>query len=100
MVCALRRAAGECLGNRVRRSISRLDKPMPQQTMEVPAETYRVRIAKLQEAMKEFGLRAVMLEPGAAMMYLTGVRWGRSERTLAVVFTQTPDPPRVLPRFE
>ena len=59
---------------------------MPQQTMEVPAETYKARITKLQEAMKEFGLRAVVLEPGAAMMYLTGVRWGRSERTFAVVF--------------
>ena len=26
--------------------------------------------------MKEFGLQAVVLEPGPAMMYLTGVRWG------------------------
>lgn len=73
---------------------------MPQQTNQVPAETYRVRIAKLQEAMKEFGLRAVVLESGPAMMYLTGVRWGRSERTFAVVFTQTGDPAWVLPGFE
>jgi Xaa-Pro dipeptidase len=73
---------------------------MPQQTTEVSAETYRARIAKLQEAMKEFGLRAVVLESGAAMMYLTGVRWGRSERTFAVVFTQTGDPAWVLPGFE
>jgi Xaa-Pro dipeptidase len=56
---------------------------VPQQTSEVSAETYRARTAKLQEAMKEFGLRAVVLEPGAAMMYLTGVRWGRSERASA-----------------
>ena len=34
------------------------------------------------------------------MMYLTGVRWGRSERTFAVVFTQTGDPAWVLPGFE
>ena len=73
---------------------------MPQQTTEVSAETYRARIAKLQEAMKEFGLRAVVLESGPAMMYLTGVRWGRSERTFAVVFTQTGDPAWVLPGFE
>jgi Xaa-Pro dipeptidase len=72
---------------------------MPQQT-EVSAETYRTRIAKLQEAMKEFGLRALVLESGAAMMYLTGVRWGRSERTFAVVVTQTGDPAWVLPGFE
>ena len=73
---------------------------MPQQTTEVSTETYRARIAKLQEAMKEFGLRAVVLESGPAMMYLTGVRWGRSERTFAVVFTQTGDPAWVLPGFE
>ena len=65
---------------------------MPQQTSEVSTQTYQARIAKLQEAMKEFGLRAVVLESGPAMMYLTGVRWGRSERTFAVVFTQTGDP--------
>jgi len=72
---------------------------MPQQT-EVSTETYRARIAKLQEAMKEFGLRAVVLESGAAMMYLTGVRWGRSERTFTAVVTQTGDPAWVLPGFE
>jgi Xaa-Pro dipeptidase len=70
---------------------------MPQQTTEA---TYRQRITKLQEAMKEFGLQAVVLEPGAAMQYLTGVRWGRSERTFAVVLTQKGDPAYVLPGFE
>ena len=50
--------------------------------------------------MKEFGLQAVVLEPGPAMQYLTGVRWGRSERTFAVVFTQKGDPAYVLPGFE
>ena len=73
---------------------------MPPQTIEVSSETYRARIAKLQEAMYEFGLRAVVLEPGPAMLYLTGVRWGRSERTFAVVFTLTGDPAWVLPGFE
>jgi Xaa-Pro dipeptidase len=73
---------------------------MPQQTSEVSAETYRSRIAKLQEAMKEFGLRAVVLEPGPAMTYLTGVRWGRSERTFAAVLTEKGEPAWVLPGFE
>jgi Xaa-Pro dipeptidase len=95
-----RKAARACSPDRARQSISPLDKPMPQQTNQVPAETYHARIAKLQEAMKEFGLRAIVLESGPAMMYLTGVRWGRSERTFAVVFTQTGDPAWVLPGFE
>jgi Xaa-Pro dipeptidase len=68
---------------------------MPQTT-----EILRERIAKAQQAMKEFGLRAIVLEPGPAMMYLTGVRWGRSERTFAVVLTDTGDPAYVLPGFE
>ena len=68
---------------------------MPQPTAE-----YRTRIARLQEAMKELGLQAVVLEPGPAMTYLTGVRWGRSERCFAVVLTQKGDPAYVLPGFE
>lgn len=72
---------------------------MPQVT-ETPAATYKQRIAKLQDAMKEFGLQAVVLEPGPAMQYLTGVRWGKSERTFAVVLPQKGDPVWVLPGFE
>jgi len=67
---------------------------MPQQP------NYRERIAKLQEAMREFGLGAVVLEPGPAMVYLTGVRWGKSERTFAVVLPAKGDPVWVLPGFE
>ncbi len=50
--------------------------------------------------MKEFGIQAVVLEPGPAMMYLTGVRWGKSERTFAVVLPASGGPVWVLPGFE
>lgn len=50
--------------------------------------------------MKEFGLQAVVLEPGPAMLYLTGVRWGRGERTFAVVLPEKGEPVYVLPGFE
>jgi len=73
---------------------------MQQPSNEVSEAAYRQRIAKLQEAMKEFGLQAVVMEPGPAMTYLTGVRWGRSERTFALVLTQKGDPAWVLPGFE
>ena len=72
---------------------------MPQ-TAETPEATYRARIEKLQDAMKEFGLQAVILEPGPAMLYLTGVRWGRSERTFAVVIPVKGELAYVLPGFE
>jgi len=61
---------------------------------------YRERIGKLQDAMREFGVQAVVLEPGPAMVYLTGVRWGKSERTFAVVLPAKGEPVWVLPGFE
>lgn len=61
---------------------------------------YNARIVKLREAMREFGLEAIVLEPGPAMQYLTGVRWGRSERTFAVVIPAKGEPVWVLPGFE
>ena len=72
---------------------------MPQR-QKLPRRLISERIAKLQDAMKEFGLQAVVLEPGPAMMYLTGVRWGKSERTFAVVLPAKGDPVWVLPGFE
>jgi Xaa-Pro dipeptidase len=72
---------------------------MPQAT-EGSEMLYRTRIAKVQEAMKEFGLQAIMLEPGAAMRYLTGVRWGQSERSFVLVLPQKGEPAFVLPGFE
>lgn len=71
------------------------------QTANTASETdYHARISRLQDAMKEFGIQAVVLEPGPAMMYLTGVRWGKSERTFAVVLPASGGPVWVLPGFE
>jgi Xaa-Pro dipeptidase len=63
-------------------------------------EEFRKRIEKAQEAMKEFGLGAIVLEPGPAMTYLTGVRWGKSERSFLVVIPAKGEPAWVLPGFE
>jgi Xaa-Pro dipeptidase len=68
---------------------------MPQTTPDYPA-----RLAHLQAAMQEHGLDAVILEPGPAMLYLTGVRWGKSERTFAFVIARKGGPLWVLPGFE
>jgi Xaa-Pro dipeptidase len=43
---------------------------------------------------------AIVLEPGPAMMYLTGVRWGKSERSFLVVIPAKGEPAWVLPGFE
>jgi Xaa-Pro dipeptidase len=70
---------------------------MPQANSEA---TFAGRIEKFRQAMKEFGLQAVVIEPGPAMQYLTGVRWGRSERTFALVVPLKGDLGFVLPGFE
>ena len=70
------------------------------QTPETTLPSYHDRVLRLQAAMKEFGLRAVVLEPGPAMLYFTGVRWGKSERTFAVVLLAAGEPVWVLPGFE
>jgi Xaa-Pro dipeptidase len=67
--------------------------------MQTPDE-FHARIEKAQQAMKEFGLSAMVLEPGPAMMYLTGVRWGKSERSFIVVIPAKGEPAWVLPGFE
>jgi Xaa-Pro dipeptidase len=64
------------------------------------ADEFQARIVKAQQAMKEFGLGAIVLEPGPAMMYLTGVRWGKSERSFILVIPAKGDPAFVLPGFE
>ena len=71
-----------------------------QQTAQVTESTYRARIEKAQQAMREFGLRAIVVEGGAAMAYLTGVRWGRSERTFAVVLPDKGELAYIVPGFE
>ena len=71
-----------------------------QQTTPTTPTGYRARIARLQAAMKDAGIQAVVLEPGPAMLYLTGVRWGKSERTFAVVLPAAGEPAWVLPGFE
>jgi Xaa-Pro dipeptidase len=41
-----------------------------------------------------------VLEPGPAMTYLTGVRWGKSERSFILVIPAKGEPAFVLPGFE
>ena len=58
------------------------------------------RIAKLQAGMRAAGLAALLVEPGASLAYLTGVRWGRSERLTAAVIPASGDAFLVTPFFE
>lgn len=58
------------------------------------------RLARAQTLMKANGIGAVLIEPGASLLYFTGVRWGRSERLTAAVIPVEGDPIIVTPFFE
>lgn len=58
------------------------------------------RIRRLQEAMTAAGIDAFFAEPGANLFYLTGVRWGRSERVHGVLILAEGPPHYISPAFE
>jgi Xaa-Pro dipeptidase len=60
----------------------------------------KARIAKAQRLMVENRIAAIYLEPGSSMFYYTGMRWGTSERTFALVIPARGDIAWVCPAFE
>lgn len=59
-----------------------------------------LRIEKAQRLMVENGIDAMYLDAGTSMDYYTGVRWGQSERMLAVVIPANGDLKYISPGFE
>lgn len=66
----------------------------------ITVDERRARIRKAQGLMVENGIDAMYLDGGTSMDYFTGVRWGRSERMLAVVIPADGEPIFVSPGFE
>lgn len=58
------------------------------------------RMARAQSLMRANNIGAVLIEPGASLVYFTGVRWGRSERLTAAVLPAEGAPIVVTPFFE
>jgi Xaa-Pro dipeptidase len=58
------------------------------------------RIEKARRLMRDNGIDAMVLEGGTSMFYFTGVRWGNSERTFAVVIPAKGELAWVTPGFE
>ena len=68
-----------------------------------PKITDAERLARIETArrmMADNGIDALVLEGGTSMFYYTGVRWGNSERTFAVVIPKKGDLAWVTPGFE
>jgi len=58
------------------------------------------RVARAQGLMKAHGIGAVLIEPGASLVYFTGIQWHRSERLTAVVLPAEGEACIVTPFFE
>ncbi len=75
-------------------------RPMTGDVVPITREERMARIAKAQRLMRENRLDALLIEPGASLVYFTGVEWHRSERLTAAVLFAESDPIIVTPFFE
>ena len=60
-------------------------RPMTGKAVPIGAAERQARIERAQRMMRERGLAAILIEPGASLVYFTGVRWSRSERLTGAV---------------
>jgi Xaa-Pro aminopeptidase len=58
------------------------------------------RIGKAQRLMARHDIGAIIIEPGSAMLYFSGIRWRRSERITALVIPRAGEIGVVTPHFE
>lgn len=58
------------------------------------------RIAMAQDLMRAMDIGSILIEPGSSLVYFTGVRWWRSERTTAVLIPADGQPCIFTPYFE
>ena len=75
-------------------------RPMTGGVVPIGREEHLARIAKAQRLMGEAGIGALLIEPGASMVYFTGVQWWRSERLTAAIIPREGEIAIVTPHFE
>src|SRR5690348_9163204 len=77
-------------------------KPLGSRVHPITADEYRGRLQHAQKLMAELEPKydALFVAPGTSLYYFTGIRWGMSERLLALVLPRTGEPIIVVPAFE
>ncbi len=73
---------------------------MKDQVKPITADERRGRIERARGLMRANRIDAVFLTGGTSLEYFTGIRWGLSERLLAVILPVTGKPFLVTPKFE
>jgi Xaa-Pro dipeptidase len=77
-------------------------KPLGSRVHPITAEELHGRLSSAQKLMADLTPKydALFVAPGTSLYYFTGIRWGISERLLALVLPRTGDPILVVPAFE
>jgi Xaa-Pro dipeptidase len=77
-------------------------KPLGSRVHQITAEEFHGRLLSAQKLMAEVTPKydALFVAPGTSLYYFTGIRWGISERLLALVLPRTGEPIVVVPAFE
>jgi Xaa-Pro dipeptidase len=77
-------------------------KPLGDRVHPITPEEFHARLLHAQELMSHLDPKydAILLGPGTSLYYFTGIRWGLSERLLALVIPRTGQPLLISPAFE
>ena len=75
-------------------------KPLTGDVKPISRDEYLARIDKARALMGEHGIGALLIEPGASLVYFTGVQWWRSERLTAAILPREGEIAIVTPHFE
>src|SRR5438046_7029154 len=77
-------------------------KPLGGRVRAITADEFHGRMLQAQKLMSESDPKydALFIAPGTSLYYFTGIRWGISERLLALVLPRTGEPIVVVPAFE
>ena len=75
-------------------------KPMTGDVKPIERAEYLARIDRARELMGKHRIGALLIEPGASLVYFTGVQWWRSERLTAAILPREGDIAIVTPHFE
>jgi Xaa-Pro dipeptidase len=75
-------------------------RPMTGDVVPIGGAERLARVAKAQRLMRAHGFGAILIEPGASLVYFTGIQWHRSERLTAAVLPAEGEAIIVTPFFE
>jgi Xaa-Pro dipeptidase len=75
-------------------------RPMTGDVAPIARAEYLARIDKAHALMRKHDIGALLIEPGASLVYFTGVHWWRSERLTAAILPRDGEIAIVTPHFE